>query len=323
MGTKNIEYYCNLFKKLRRDYSHGGAPHKPILLISLIQAFQQGLFSNSQIAITPDLVGLFKDNWAKLVTTKHQCRFALPFFHMKSEPFWNLVLKEYAGIWINSKGSVSSFSSLTNAINYAQIDEELALLLCDEVNSQFLLAFILDNYFVGTKHNLTSLRNNYLLEIENQILTEPITVYQKRMVTLMEITDKGDFQEEIFLRGAVFKREVPKIYNYTCCISGLRVDTIQTVSMVDGCHIIPFAESYNDTISNGIALCPNLHRSFDRGLISIDENYRVVIKNDFRETETPYGLRQFEGQQILLPENENYYPSLESLRHHHQRFGFT
>jgi len=28
---------------------------------------------------------------------------------------------------------------------------------------------------------------------------------------------------------------------------------------------------------NGLALCPNLHRAFDRGLIAISDDYRVVV----------------------------------------------
>ena len=36
MLTKDIVYYCSCFKKLRRDRKNGGAPHKPILLISFV-----------------------------------------------------------------------------------------------------------------------------------------------------------------------------------------------------------------------------------------------------------------------------------------------
>lgn len=32
---------------------------------------------------------------------------------------------------------------------------------------------------------------------------------------------------------------------------------ITNVSMVDACHIVPFSEGYDDTLTNGIALCPN------------------------------------------------------------------
>lgn len=32
--------------------------------------------------------------------------------------------------------------------------------------------------------------------------------------------------------------------------------------MVDACHVIPFAESFDDTITNGLALAPTLHRIY-------------------------------------------------------------
>jgi putative restriction endonuclease len=93
--------------------------------------------------------------------------------------------------------------------------------------------------------------------------------------------------------------------------------------MIDACHIIPFSESYNDTITNGIALCPNLHRAFDRGLISISTDYKVLVNDNFSESvHSSYNIRQFEGVKLLLPESENLYPSIESLTHHHRRFGF-
>lgn len=76
---QDTAYYCHLFSKLRRDRKNGGAPHKPILLISIIQAFQQNLFNDNQINITPSLVGLFNSNWNNLVETEHHRSFALPF----------------------------------------------------------------------------------------------------------------------------------------------------------------------------------------------------------------------------------------------------
>lgn len=86
--------------------------------------------------------------------------------------------------------------------------------------------------------------------------------------------------------------------------------------MIDACHIIPFSESYDDTIKNGIALCPNLHRAFDRGLISIDDNYKVIVSKKFIESKSSYLLRQFEGKMILLPTEKKFHPSIENLSQH-------
>jgi len=60
--AKDISFYSNSFTKLRRDHKNGGAPHKPILLISVLQAFQEEVFTDNKIYITPELVGFFKSN---------------------------------------------------------------------------------------------------------------------------------------------------------------------------------------------------------------------------------------------------------------------
>ncbi|MEK6546248.1 MAG: HNH endonuclease [Nitrospinota bacterium] len=86
--------------------------------------------------------------------------------------------------------------------------------------------------------------------------------------------------------------------------------------MIDACHIIPFSESYDDTITNGIALCPNLHRAFDRGLISIDNNYKVMVSKKIIETNSKYSLKQFKGKKILLPKEIRFYLKLANIEWH-------
>jgi len=321
MRVKDLSYYINCFEKLRRDRKNGGAPHKPVLLISLIQAYQQGLYQTNKINIIPELVGLFKSNWNSLVETNHQCLFALPFYHMHSEPFWNLIPNEGCELWVKSKSSMRSFSNLITAVKYSQIDEELANIIKSEKDSQVLKLFLLEKYFPKTKNGVGSNGNDYINDIENQITQEPQEEYRKRLILIRKQLDNDAFQEEIYVRSNIFKKEIPKIYNYTCSISGLRIDALSNISMVDACHIVPFSESYNDTVTNGIALCPNLHRAFDRGLISINNNHKVIISKEFSESsDSNYGVKQFEGKRILLPDNEKYFPSLESLNSHRRKF---
>jgi putative restriction endonuclease len=87
---------------------------------------------------------------------------------------------------------------------------------------------------------------------------------------------------ETFSRGEALKREILKIYNYTCTIAGMRIDSAADISMVDVCHIVPFSVRYDVSPTNGIALCPNMHRAFERGLIAINDNYRVMGSKNFR-----------------------------------------
>jgi putative restriction endonuclease len=98
----------------------------------------------------------------------------------------------------------------------------------------------------------------------------------------------------------------------------MKIDAIISVSMIDACHIVPFGESFDDTITNGIALCPNLHRAFDRGLIGIDNNYKVVVSKTFKEDETNYSIKIFENKQIFLPKQKMYYPLTDNFIWHNE-----
>ncbi|MDO9039591.1 MAG: HNH endonuclease [Lutibacter sp.] len=74
---------------------------------------------------------------------------------------------------------------------------------------------------------------------------------------------------------------------------------------------------------NGIALCPNLHRAFDRGLISISDDYTVLLKNNFVENQkSVFNISQFEGVKLLLPTNLKYHPAIENILAHRKKYSF-
>ena len=310
-----LQKYLQIFKKLRLDRSHGIAPHKPVLLISILQAFQNNLITNQRIYITPELVALFKANWSLLVTSNHDCRFALPFYHLIGDKFWILIPKAGFENILQLKAGMRSFASLNAAVECAIIKDDLLSLMKEKNSNSILQQFLLDEYFPETKINFSNSsgeQQKMFDDIESKILHEDAAEYRKEIQQLMQQHN----EEEIFLRGSLFKREIPKIYNNTCCISGMKIDATINVSMVDACHIIPFSESFNDTITNGIALCPNLHRAFDRGLIAIDDNYKVIVSDSFREDKTSYSIKAFEGKKIILPYQNDYFPLKENFEWH-------
>ena len=318
-----LQKYLISFKRLRIDRAHGIAPHKPILLISVLQAFQNKLITNQRIYITPELVALFKTNWNSLVISNHDCRFALPFYHLTSDLFWKLIPKPGFENILQLKSSMRSFANLNVAVEYAIIDEDLFILMKEQKSNSILQQFLFDEYFSDTKNifsNSLGGQQKIFDDIEGKILNEDAEVYKREIQTLMQQQN----EEEIYLRGSLFKREIPKKYNNTCCISGMKIDATISVSMLDACHIVPWSESYNDTISNGVALCPNLHRAFDRGLISIDDNYKVLVKNSFKEDSTSsYQIKPFNGKHIILPLNIKDFPSLKNFYSHRMKFDFS
>lgn len=321
MSEELVFKYSNYFKKLNRGFNKGlgRAPHKPILLLSIIQLISKGIITTNRIFITSDLLLSFRQNWKILVDTNHTNNFSLPFFHLRSEPFWYLVAKPEKEIVTTSSKSIKSFKSLCDSIAFAEIDKDLFFLLQDPINQMWFEQLILENYFPNFKTVYQRPSINYEEQkIENEILNEPKEAYLIHMQNLKEILQEDEFEEEIFVRGSLFKKTIPKVYDYTCSITGMKVESTHNVQMIDACHIYPFSISKDDTVTNGITLSPTLHRAFDRGLITINSNFVVRVSPTITKEESNFTISQFDGQKIILPENEKFYPSQESLIWHNK-----
>ncbi|MEZ0611220.1 HNH endonuclease [Fibrella sp. WM1] len=315
-----LEYYLYAFSHLNVGVGKvdGKAPHKPVLLLTVVQAYEAGLLTDNQIPITPELTSLFKSNWNSLVVSGHTLGFALPFFHLKNEKghWWELVANPGCELWVQN-GKLTTFANLSMAVAYAQIDSSLAELLLNDTTRQLLRRTLLDTYFPGHTASLSITPDKPLEDLKREILEESPGAYRTRLKDLKTRLDPETYQIEVFARDTVFRREVVRLYDDTCCVTGVRVAAPYSFSMVDACHIVPFARTFNNHPTNGIALCPNLHRAFDKGVISVDDRYRVVVSGTFVENESsPYSLKALAGTLLELPTDKRYWPDREAFAWH-------
>ncbi|MCW8980459.1 MAG: HNH endonuclease, partial [Altibacter sp.] len=251
MKEPQLEYYTHLLLALNRGYNKGfgRAPHKPILLLAVLEQIHKGNYTTNKIFVTPELVLSFKNLFNRLVDTGHKDTISLPFFHMRSEPFWRLVIKPGFELSVTSSKSIKSFKSLVESVAFAEIDRDLFFLASDPIDNALLRTILLDHYFPKTKDELQySTAHTLENTIEKQILNESTTEYQTRLDSLKHSLQEDELAEELFIRGGVFKTTIPKTYDHTCCISGMKITNAQKSQMVDACHIIPFSISYNDTV---------------------------------------------------------------------------
>ncbi len=314
---RSIDEYIHDFTKLRRAPNLGGAPHKPILLLSVIDAIEKGFITSERIFVTAELIALFKSNWKIWVKTPHTMNFTLPFYHLANESFWQLVTKEGSPIPLTSKKSIKSFQALIETVNYALIDKDLFLYLNKQINRTILKNVIIKRYFPDVIPIATS-DTSYLDIIAEQILRESAIQYKKTIEQLQK-ENEDTFEEEVYIRNNVFKQKVPQIYDYTCSVTGLKIQSNYRHSLIDACHIIPFHLEHDDTIGNGIALCPNLHRAFDNGLITINTDYRIVVSQHFSENNlSTHSIHQFDSKKLILPCNKLFYPRKEALQWHNE-----
>lgn len=305
--------------KLRRlncaNTVYGKAPHKPVLLLSLVELIEKGLASSNRIYLNADMVATFQENWRLLVNTAHQPDFTQPFYYLQSEKvesqqFWFLQPK--LGCQINAH--IKSVTRLAEVLDFGYFSEALYLLLTDPESRNIIKTVLLDTYFPLTKFHYIDSKakgEGYIRDLENYILNEPEQKYR---------TIQIETEEDVFVRGGLFKKFVPKIYNSTCSFTGMRLESTFGHNFIDACHIVPFSVSHDDKVTNGIALCPNLHRAFDRGLVSIDRDYKILISNHVTENENhAYSLKALEGRMIRLPFGDQHFPAQENLEWHRER----
>ena len=71
-----------------------------------------------------------------------------------------------------------------------------------------------------------------------------------------------------------FRDTVLASYDFACAICYLAIP-----EMLNASHIIPWSKSRSRRVDprNGLSLCVLHDRAFDRGLISVDKNYCVII----------------------------------------------
>ena len=315
-----VDYYRYAFSSLNVG---GGkladkAPHKPVLLLTVLQAYEAGLLTTNQIPITPELTSLFKSTWNQLVRTEHTLGFALPFFHLKNEKgnWWELIANPGCESWVQY-GKLNTFSSLSMAVACAQIDPKLATLLLHEETRAILQQTILSTYFPQQTVYPIGADDPHLHELKRELLHDSPADYRTKMKHMKTRLDPETYQIDVFSRDTLFRREVVRLYDDTCCITGLRVSAPYAFSMVDACHIVPFHKTFNNHPTNGIALCPNLHRAFDKGAIAVDSEYRVLVSPTFVENEhSAYRLGALVGKPISLPVDSRYRPDPDAFAWH-------
>lgn len=306
----------------RAQTKFGPAPHKPVLLLSVIESFENGEIKDNWIAISDNLFQRFHDIWKLIVKTKNVPNFSLPFYHLKNEKteFWKLITYPGKTIPTTNSNSIKSFRALRDTVMAAQLSEDVYYALTDPEHRAKLKKEILQKFF-----KISDINQNirYSQTIKNEILYDPEFNYSRKVLNQISQMPKELKDEILILRSTIFRKAILEVYDNQCSVSGLKVEDASRRSLVDACHIIPFSEKYNDSIKNGIALSPTFHRAFDRGILSISDNYRILIHRGLKDFNPESGIRKFDNKQIILPDNELYWPSLSNLKEHRIKYGFN
>ena len=310
MSANSLQKYVQKMEHLRIDRAHGAAPHKPLLLLAVIELIEGGQIYENKISLSPDLAETFMKYWSKV--TNRRPNIALPFFHLKSDRFWHLHANVGYEKVLNATDRMAAISRLREVIAHATLDDDLFVLLAGAHHREIIRQTLIRVYFPSLKNELESL------------IAEEQQIGQYRQLLIHEVKSPFSPQnptvsmrEETSIRRAGFRQAIMGLYNYTCAVCRLHIVTMDGESATDATHIIPFHISQNDDVRNGISFCKLHHWAFDKGLISMSGAYKVIVSllmSDRRPTE--WMLTELRDKSILLPEHNQLYPAQDALEWH-------
>ena len=79
------------------------------------------------------------------------------------------------------------------------------------------------------------------------------------------------------VRDRVFRKLVLDAYDSRCAMTGLKLINGGGRAEVEAAHIKPVEAKGSDDVRNGIALSGTVHWMFDRGLIGLQDDARIII----------------------------------------------
>lgn len=119
-------------------------------------------------------------------------------------------------------------------------------------------------------------------------------------------------------RDRAFTRQICEIYNSQCALTGIRLINGGGRTEVEAAHIKPVGDGHrgSDSVRNGIALCQTVHWMFDRGVISLTDDYALLGDTTYVTKDVQ---RLFKPDlRAVVPPNEELQPHPQFLKYHRE-----
>ena len=136
----------------------------------------------------------------------------------------------------------------------------------------------------------------------------------------LEYIPAGEYREKMTRERVgqyFFRMSVLSAYSNKCCITGLSVPEMLVAS-----HIKPWkvseAQTERTNPCNGLCLNALHDKAFDRGLITINSNYIIIVSHKLRkadmDNETKTWIQHYDGYRIRMP--DRFLPGKKFIEYH-------
>ncbi len=281
-----------------RTKQRGLAPHKPLMLLTVIDLIESGNVPDGWVKFDVRLVSRFRDYWELVLERqRNQPDIPMPFHALGSD-------RDRVWSRFTTAGEPSAAKATTRL---CFLDPELFAFLQDSDFRRKVRTTLVTMYFTPTEQVMLCARLGLPMPrtAEIRALREQVVEYRARQ-------KKG--------RDSRFQSDVLGGYYFTCALTGYRLDT-ETTSIVQAAHIHQHAISGNDDPRNGLALTPDAHWMFDQGLWSVvpkgDDLLVHVAAGRFSES-SPLGqsLAARNGKPLYFHEHARLRPAAEHFAWH-------
>ena len=144
--------YLEAFRNLRPNMKYGRkSPQKAILLLAIIEMYENSVLSDNEIVYDETLKGTFLKVWNKVLPedTALLTEAYIPFWYMQNEDFWHVVPmrgKEDILLLLKDDQIKPSESKINDCVQYVELDEDLFFLLTMPSGRSSLKRALLETY---------------------------------------------------------------------------------------------------------------------------------------------------------------------------------
>jgi putative restriction endonuclease len=270
-NAKMIGRLCNL--NVAKTTERGRAPHKPLLMLCIIDMIEDGSIETPWISYSPELFFRFQCYWAIVYDRqRNKPDMRLPFHALggKRDRIWTCLMED---------GKLSRSKETTRICHL-----DASIWNCIQ-NDAF------------RREARLSLVMTYFTPAEQIALCARLGLPEPSNAEINQIRQNADAYKDSLKKGrdSKFRSDVLLNYRFTCALTGYYLNTTKE-NLVEAAHIHQHAISGNNDPCNGLALTPDAHWMFDRGLWSAKpdgDNFIVIVANDHFKDSSPFGRSLF------------------------------
>lgn len=145
-------------------------------------------------------------------------------------------------------------------------------------------------------------------EVIKEVATQQAEVLESEEVGIEETRGASLFGADSF------RDFVMLAYEYKCAITGRSI-CYKKLNNLETAHIQPKAQAGTFLPCNGIALSRDMHWAFDKGFITISDDFKVIVHDEVKNTL----LSEYDNKSIFVPRDQYFQPEKKFLKHHREK----